>query len=270
MSETFVNTAIKARLDSRLKNLYSAIAILLSYDHTDYIIAGNSLNVAKPNDFDIYPDDSTFDFGAIKKRVESFDRAYVVCETRNALTINLDGHVLQFCNYSKKTVTALIESFDFAHIQIGAVIHICWEPVDPEDGCGYKNSFVQSVWTTEAYTEAHVIGTTWYTGSDYPLSSLIRCIKYAQRGTYANKHEYKVDVLKILTDIIERGYKDYADYKDQLSAIDLMLLGPDESDAAWKLFQTCCGRGLVDSWHAAWSKEQYEESEDPDYDKLSI
>ena len=262
MSKASFDTSIKARLDARLKNLYSAIAILLSYEHTDYIVAGNSLNVAKPNDFDIYPDDSTFDFEAIKKRLESFEGAYIACETRNALTINLDGHVLQFCNYSKHTITQLIESFDFAHIQIGAVIHICWEPGNPEDGGGYKNSFIQSVWTTDDYRDAHIIGTTWYTGSDYPLSSLIRCIKYAQRGTYANKHEYKVDVLNILNDIISRGYSDYADYKDQLSTIDLMLLGPDESNAAWELFQTCCGRGLVDSWHAGWNKEQYEELED--------
>lgn len=262
MSETFINTAIKARLDSRLKNLYSAIAILLSYEHTDYIIAGNSLNAVKPNDFDIYPDDSTFDFKAIKKRIPSFDNAYVVYESRNALTINLDGHVLQFCDYSKHTVAQLIESFDFAHIQIGAVIHICWEPGDLEDGGGYKNSFIQSIWTTEAYQEAHVVGTTWYTGSDYPLSSLIRCVKYAQRGTYANKHEYKVDVLRILTDIIDRGYINYEDYKDQLSAIDLMLLEPDERDAAWELFKVCCSRGLVDSWHDGWSREQYEEPDD--------
>lgn len=260
--KSVIDTTIKSRLDARLKNLYSAIAILLSYEHEDYIIAGNSLNAAKPNDFDIYPDDGTFDFKAIKKRVQSFDRAYVVWESRNALTVNLDGHVLQFCNYSKKTVTQLIESFDFAHIQIGAVVHICWEPGYPEDGGGYHSSYIQSIWVTEDYKAAHIIGTTWYTGSDYPLSSLIRCIKYAQRGTYANKHEYKVDVLKILTDIINRGYSNYADYKDQLSAIDLMLLEPEESKAAWELFEACCGRGLVDSWHAGWSREQYEEPDD--------
>lgn len=265
MSKASFDVSIKARLDARLKNLYSAIAILLSYDHEDYIIAGNSLNAAKPNDFDIYPDNSKFDLKAIKKRLGSFDGAYVVCETRNALTINLSGHILQFCNYSKPTVAQLIESFDFAHIQIGALIHICWEPGDPEDGGGYNNSFIQSVWTTDDYRNAHIIGSTWYTGSDYPLSSLIRCVKYAQRGTYASKHEYKVDVLNILSDIIDRGYSDYADYKDQLSAIDLMLLEPDECNAAWKLFQTCCDRGLVNDYHAGWSKEQYEEPDD-DYD----
>lgn len=264
MSST-VNNAIRARLDARLKNLYSAIAILLSYDHEDYIIAGNSLNVDKPHDFDIYPDDSKFDFEAIKKRLKSFDGAYVACETRNALTVNLSGHVLQFCNYSKKTISQLIESFDFAHIQIGAVVHICWEPGAPEDGGGYAGSFIQSIWMTDDYTTAHTIGTTWYTGSDYPLSSLLRCIKYAQRNTYTNKFEYKADVLKILGDIINRGYKDYADFKDQLAAVDLLLLEEQESQAAWALFQICCHRGLVESWHDGWSKEQYEDDLDKEF-----
>ena len=264
-----VDSSITARLDSRLKKLYSVIAILLSYDHDSYIIAGNSLNAAKPNDFDIYPDDGKFDFHAIKKRLASFANAYVVYESRNALTINIDGSILQFCDYSKKNIGELIKSFDFAHIQIGALIHICWEPGEPEDGGGYKSSYINSIWTTEDYKQSHIIGTTWYTSSEYPLSSLIRCVKYAQRGTYANKHEYKVDVLKILTDIVARGYKDYEDYKDQLSAIDLMLLGPEESNAAWKFFTTCCDRGLVDNWHNDWSREQYE-NDDPDYGELSI
>lgn len=257
-----VDNAIKSRLDARLKNLYSAIAILLSYEHEDYIIAGNSLNAAKPNDFDIYPDDNKFDFKAIKKRVMSFDGTYVVCETKNALTVNLSGTVLQFCNYSKKTIAQLIESFDFAHIQIGALIHICWEPGDPEDGGGYHSSYIQSIWMTDDYKAAHVIGTTWYTGSDYPLSSLLRCIKYAQRGTYANKFEYKVDVLKILGDIINRGYRDYKDFKDQLTAVDLFLLEEQEGEAAWVLWKICCNRGLVNHFEPNWSRDQYEEDLD--------
>ena len=253
-----IDTAIKGRLDARLKNLYSVIAILLSYEHEDYIIAGNSLNADRPNDLDIYPDNSKFDFDAIKKRVISFDGAYVVSETRNALTVNLSGHIIQFCNYSKPTVQQLIESFDFAHIQIGAVIHICWDPGDPDEGGGYAGSFIQSIWVTDDYKTAHIIGTTWYTGSDYPLSSLVRCIKYAQRNTYANKFEYKADILKILGDIISRGYRDYADFKDQLAAVDLLLLEEQESQAAWRLFNICCDRGLVEKYHVGWNKDQYE------------
>lgn len=260
-----INSAIKTRLDARLKNLYSAIAILLSYEHEDYIIAGNSLNADKPHDFDIYPDNSKFDLTAIKKRVKSFAGAYVACETHNALTVNLSGQVLQFCNYSKPTVAQLIESFDFAHIQIGAVIHICWSPGSPEDGGGYLNSYIQSVWITDNYKTAHILGTTWYTDSDYPLSSLLRCIKYAQRNTYANKFEYKADVLRILSDIINRGYADYADFKDQLAAVDLLLLEEQERTAARRLFNTCCNRGLVNNWHDGWSIDQYEKDLDKEF-----
>ncbi len=260
-----INNAIRDRLDARLKNLYPVIAILLSYEHDEYYIAGNSLNKDKPNDFDVYPSCESFDFKAIKKRLKSFDGAYVTCETRNALTVNISGSIVQFCNYKKNTIQQLIESFDFAHIQVGAVIHICWEPGDPEDGGGYSNSYVQSVWVTEDYESAHIIGTTWYTGSDYPLSSLIRCIKYAQRNTYANRFEYKADILMILSDIINRGYKDYADFKDQLAAVDLLLLEEQECKAAFRLFNICCDRGLVEQYHAGWSRDQYENDLDKEF-----
>ena len=39
-------------------------------------------------------------------------------------------------------------------------------------------------------------------------------------------------------------------YKDQLAAIDLLLLEPEERDAAWKLYLTCGERGLVKTFTA--------------------
>ena len=56
--------------------------------------------------------------------------------------------------------------------------------------------------------------------------------------------------MNILNDIISRGYDDYKDYKDQLAAIDLLLLEPEEKEAAWGLFLTCGGRGLVNKFTA--------------------
>ena len=147
-------------------------------------------------------------------------------------------------------MTALLSSFDFAHIQVGIHVEIEWEPGDPEDGSGYGYSNITAVKYTPEWELAHLAQTTWYTGSEYPLSSLLRTTKYFQRGAYAKKHEYKKDILNILNDIISRGYKDYQDYKDQLAAIDLLLLEPEEKEAAWNLFLTCGGRGLVDTFTA--------------------
>jgi hypothetical protein len=245
-----IKEEIKDRMDQRLKSVYSAIAICLSYDHDGYFVAGNSCNAAAPHDFDIYPWGNKFDFDGIKSRVESVG-GYVVIETRNALTVNIGGKVIQFCNYRKPDLISLIESFDFAHIQIGVAVQIEWRPGDFEDDPGgYDYSTIKYVEFTDNWQRAHMLETTWYTGSEYPLSSLLRTTKYFQRGCYAKKYEYKKDILNILNDIISRGYKDYQDYKDQLAAVDLLLLEPEEKEAAWNLFLTCGGKGLVKTFTA--------------------
>lgn len=251
-----VTQIIHDRMEQRLKPLYSTIAILLSYGHTGYYVAGNSCNAASPNDYDIYPEKGcNFNFTDIKSRVKSLN-GYVVCETRNALTLNMEGKVLQFCNYAVGDLHQLIESFDFAHIQIGVWVEIEWRPGDFEgDQGGYNFSTIEQVEFTDNWQVARMAETTWYTGSDYPLSSLIRITKYFQRGCYAKKHEYKKDILNILNDIISRGYKNYDDYKDQLAAIDLLLLEPEEKKAAWNLWKTCGDHGLVEQFDTNWKEE---------------
>lgn len=176
------------------------------------------------------------------------------------MTCNISGKVVQFCKYKKESLYKLVESFDFAHIQVGTRVEIEWRPGGFEgDPGGYESSTVDEVAYTPDWEQSHLLETTWYTGSEYPLSSLIRTVKYFQRGAYANKHEYKVDILNILSDIISRGYKDYPDYKDQLAAIDLLLLEPEESKAAWDLFRTCGHAGMVKSFDPSRTEEDYEE-----------
>ena len=239
-----IKDVIRERMDTRLRNVYSAIAICLSYNHYGYFVAGNSCNASTPNDFDLYPwREDKFDFKGIKSRIDSVG-GYVISETRNALTVNIGDKVIQFCNYWKSDLISLIESFDFAHIQIGVAVSI-------ERGSdGYEHSAIEYVEYTDNWQRAHMLETTWYTGSDYPLSSLLRIVKYFQRGCYANKFEYKKDVLNILNSIISRGYKDYKDYKDQLAAIDLLLLEPEEKKAAFDLYLTCGDCGLVKTFTA--------------------
>lgn len=239
-----IKDVIKERMDTRLKKVYSAIAICLSYEYHGYFVAGNSCNASAPHDFDLYPwCNNEFDFEGIKSRIESVG-GYVIIETRNALTVNIGGKIIQFCNYWKPDLINLIESFDFAHIQIGVAVNIEWGPD------GYEHSAIEYVEYTDNWQRAHMLETTWYTGSDYPLSSLLRTVKYFQRGAYANKFEYKKDVLNILNSIISRGYEDYQDYKDKLAAIDLLLLEPEEKEAAWNLYLTCGKHGLVKTFTA--------------------
>ena len=240
-----IKDVIRERMDTRLKSVYSAIAICLSYQyHYDgYFVAGNSCNAAAPHDFDIYPWGNNFNFEEIKLRIE-YVGGHVVTKTRNALTVNINGSIIQFCNYNKHDLVTLIESFDFAHIQVGVAISINW------DSDGYKSSTIKYVEYTDNWQRAHMLETTWYTGSDYPLSSLLRTVKYFQRGAYANKFEYKKDIINILNNIISRGYEDYKDFKDQLAAIDLLLLEPEEREAALNLYLTCGNHGLVKKFTA--------------------
>ena len=239
-----IKDVIEERMDIRLKSVYSAIAICLSYKHHGYFVAGNSCNASAPHDFDLYPwRNDKFDFEGIKSRIESVG-GYVIIETRNALTVNIGGKIIQFCNYWKPDLISLIESFDFAHIQVGVAVTIEWGPDR------YDYSAIDYVEYTDNWQRAHMLETTWYTGSEYPLSSLLRTVKYFQRGAYANKFEYKKDIINILNNIISRGYKDYTDYKDQLAAIDLLLLEPEENEAAWNLYLACGERGLVKTFTA--------------------
>ena len=218
------------------------IAFLL--DNNDFIVAGNSLNRDKPNDFDVYPDESSdFDFDSIRENCESLkDRCHIICETKNSMTVSADGNILQFCKYKKDSLEDLIESFDFAHCQIG--VHFCARETDT---CGVDNPVCDDVYWTDDWLKSKAIESTYYTGSEYPLSSLIRLVKYHNRGMFAG-NSYKYEMLKILNDIIERGYKDYDDFKDQMDSVDLMLLSEDNiGNIAWKLYNTLSHRGLVEN-----------------------
>lgn len=233
----FVSDRIRLRMNKRLEKFYKPIALLLGED-VDYYVAGNSCNSLVPNDYDIYPIEDKFDFDEIKTYAEKM-KMPIVSETKNALTIIINGKPVQFCSYIKSSLLDLIESFDFAHIQIGMLVHNEW------DG-EYKYSKIKEIRTTCDWEESQLLNTTWYTCSEYPLSSLLRCVKYAQRGDFAGK-SWKVSMMDIVKDIVERGYKDYDDFKDQISAIDLVLLDENESNSAFELFKTFQNKGLVNS-----------------------
>ena len=55
---------------------------------------------------------------------------------------------------------------------------------------------------------------------------MIRINKYIERGCFSGK-SYIPEVIKIMTDIIKRGFSDYSDYLDQLDAVNLGLLPQD-------------------------------------------
>lgn len=202
---------LKRRID--LKELYDIIG------HR-YTIAGGALLVNDPHDYDVYATCKTepLDLCLIQTRAE--ERSWTkISLTRNALTMRTkNGTIVQFCAYAKYDAPSLIESFDFAHCQAGIDVTLRAD----KPFCLFH--------CTSGFMQAMLLQKTFFVGSEYPLSSLIRLVKYAKRGLYPARSDYLADMLRILTAIIERGYSDYEDFKDQLDAIDLNYEGEEVAD----------------------------------------
>ncbi len=195
------------RIESRLKNIdFGEIGI------SHFYLAGNSLNAGMLHDLDLFPVDEK----AFKKIDWKAIGVKVISKTPNATTVKVSGQTLQFCNYWHSSLKELVESFDFAHIKVGAEVTINEGVVA-----------VDKIYMSPDFILARTTGKTFFTGSEYPLSSLIRLSKYHKRGDLILGNQFIFECLAILVAILERGFKDYQDFKNQLDAVDLGLL-PEE------------------------------------------
>lgn len=171
-----------------------------------YHIAGGAIASDTIRDIDVYPvDGKPFDV-PIKGRIVT---------TKNAITINNDPPI-QFCKYQKLSLELLLSSFDFSHIQAGVTI---------------ADGRVTEIKWTEAFLFAKASGTSSFTGSEYPLSSAIRLLKYSRRGEIT-EHSSLSALLSVVCAVVERGFKSYEDFKDQLDAVDLGLVPEQYGEAS--------------------------------------
>lgn len=210
IAEGKIDAIVKARLKSRVP--CDAIHKLVG----DFYVGGNSLNAEHPNDIDVYPCNQE-QFLSLKDTLGDA----VVYTTKNATTAVIEHRTVQFCNYYHTTLAKLISSFDFAHVQIGAKVT--------------KTDI--TVEYTDNWLAARATGNTYYTGSEYPISSLVRIGKYIKRDNF-NGRTYINDIVRILTDILNRGIRNYDDFKDQLDAIDLGLLSNENKEDAMALYRS--------------------------------
>lgn len=189
-------------------------------------VAGGAVLGHREGDVDLF---CAAGFNAIREQIKTSAGVSVVSDTANATTVKLDDFTFQFCNYNKPTLADLLKSFDYAHCQIGC------EAVFENGGV-----VVSGVEWTDAYALSRAVGTTWFVGSEYPLSSLIRSAKYRQSGLMSSG-AHVVAIIDTLVATIRRGFKDYDDFKAQLDAIDLGLVPDDlakvERAALTDLFQ---------------------------------
>jgi hypothetical protein len=174
-----------------------------------FVLAGGAFG-KQVNDIDIFPIEAdTLNING------SLQDVACVASTKNADTWNIYGHTVQCCNYRYATLKELVESFDFAHIQAGVRVTV-------NAGCVAATE----VYLSRPFVVSRTIGESWYTGSNYPLSSLVRLNKYSKRGAISKGGSIEA-TLSILADIVGRGFTDYEDFKDQLDAVDLGLVTED-------------------------------------------
>lgn len=193
-------------------------------------IAGGCIATNQINDIDVYV--NTEAFVLISNNIPKDKQAKL---TNNALSVTTkEGKRVQICRYWKDTLEELVDSFDFAHIQAGVEFIR-----EKESIFGFT---LQKVYLSENKKIAGAIGESFFVGSEYPLSSLLRVEKYQERGAIS-KTNSKREMLKILIAVIERGFIDYEDFKKQLDAIDLQYMV--ESDEAYALYNTFKSKGLV-------------------------
>lgn len=199
-----------------------------------FILAGGALCGDEVRDYDIYPDS---DCRFVIDDVEALalgdpKRAEVLCKTANSLTVKLvkKNQIVQFCKYEKPSLEELVKSFDFSHIQVGIGFR--------GNGCA---PYHEHVFYTDEFVLANVTRRTVYTGSEYPLSSLMRLMKYNKRGKLTRIDTMRA-AMSILKDVIDRGYKDKDDFKTQLDAVDLGI--PEMAEAS-ELYFSMVERGMV-------------------------
>lgn len=233
MNPEYVNEEIAKEVVRRAYRLdFDAVYKLL--DDRPFFLAGGSLCGDPVNDFDLYPIPvRPFSGIAVLDVVlANPDKYKLLAQTRNAITVRLldKGQTVQFCSYQKSTLADLVESFDFSHIQVGIEFTGDREPPHAD-----------AVYYTDGFVIANMVHRTVYTGSEYPLSSLVRLFKYAKRDKLTRVGTARA-VMKIMKDILNRGYENYDDFKSQLDAVDLSL--PDMQEA-FELFTTFAAKGLV-------------------------
>lgn len=196
----------KTKIENQAKNnAFKLLDVMKLADIDNYYMAGGCFHKVI-HDYDIFPINKD-DFNKVCTKLNN----YIVFKSKNAITVHYDGITIQFCKYHHNSLKELVDSFDFAHCQIGAEI----------------NSFTQVVdtYASQNYIDWKMTDEDVYTGSEYPLSSLIRTYKYKDNFLGRN---YKRETVQILIDLIKRGFEDYQDFKDQLDAIDLAYMEDNE------------------------------------------
>ena len=212
--KTEIRKAMKKRI---LKKLDSIKDLLVEISGKGFFVAGGAFDKSH-TDIDLYPLPNE-SFSTPSDDILKKTNSKLLADTRNAITISHNNETVQLCNYKKGNLKGLVESFDFAHIKIGAKV--------ATKSTGWFN--IEQVYASDDFLTARAIGSTFFTGSEYPLSSLVRILKYWKRGWFAG-NSHIAAIISTVAATVTRGFHGYEDFKDQMDAVDLMLVPNDIDD----------------------------------------
>lgn len=138
-----------------------------------FYIAGESILGAKPKDISIFPIEK-YQFNNFSSDTDLYE---IIFRTKNAKTLKLaEGTIIQLCNYHHNSLRELVDSFDFAHIKIGATINfeskIC------------HSGAIEEIYISDDFELSKINESIFYTEFEYFFSSLIRTLKYYERGEF--------------------------------------------------------------------------------------
>ena len=156
-----INSSIKHRLENRLKSI-GLIELMNVYEVKEIYLGGNSLNVDKPNDYDLYlKEEDSLRLYNISNIIENklLSAGYkILTKSKNAITLFKNDICYQICKYSKKSLKELIDSFDFSYCQVGARIY------------NYSGELsIKEIYYTDHYVEYLLTKNTKFINSEYPL-----------------------------------------------------------------------------------------------------
>ncbi len=192
----------EALRDTLTRRAVKCVKLAVSHlSEGEFYIAGSCIASDIIRDIDVFP-------ASLDYRIPAEN---VLSKTSNAVTIKNDPPI-QFCSFKKNSLKELLESFDFSHVQAGA--HI-------------RDGSIISVGYTDKYVSYRLTQISQFTGTEYPLSSLFRLLKYHKRDEI--KKESAGMIISIVGAVVKRGFNGYEDFKKQLDAVDLGLV-PEEID----------------------------------------
>lgn len=203
----------KEQIEQHLKEKLTEWTKSAVYEAKDLFICGgciaSMINDEEISDYDVYCKSE----GTAKAVSEYFDTRmdHVLSNTGNAVTFN---NKIQLITKFSGEPEKVIDKFDFLHTQ-------CYFD-------GATNELHISERVENVIKEKVLV----YTGSSYPVSTLIRIPKYIKRGWYISPVQHA----RIILDVSVLDLTDSYILKDQLMGVDLGdFFGDDgEIDLSWR------------------------------------